>query len=1248
VPDFGIRTALSEFGKAVEGKKFKHPETGNQVLYTSLPMPEQHRIYEQWQSYQTLLDQAPKEGAKVEDIKQLKKDDYITVQGPQSLLHARIVGMHNGQPTAQKVDARTGKPTKDPVFSISQKALDAFEVRKRDGEGAKGQGKPKKNPFKNRDSWESVVLDDVYEDDVIAYSVGGKDRMGRVTRTTPDGSQFWIQEVDPRTGKVKDKTERSFDQSKITERDAKLVDEDIWDEIGVSESDYSSGGAWQSGWGGWSGGKPKKPPKPLTPEEKKKLEEERAAKAAARKKAVEEMGKTGKPLKETKDIKAGDVVSYHWEGEVYHGRVVDARGHEFFTIDIDPKTGELKEHGFEEWRGHSLKGSDMHKVDEEHVPEDPAEANEQALYEGLPKLEEDAKKYFRDDKDAKLVDLEKITPAKVRLKGVLNGNDLLASAAKGHGGKRAPISLIENEDGTYTVRDGNSTYKNAEISDWKQIPAIIKTKAEWDAHDKAEEERKKKQQSLWPSQGQQPKVTKEKPPKEKPATFQGEVLESTEGLEKGDLFGYEFKGHWYVGRVDRRTKDGGILVDSVHPENGRLTTLKYIQFEDADMKDGKAMRLPKDFEFPKKKKKAPLKLPPKKKDKDKGKGKGKPGSGKPFMFASRTAAGDDMRSVLADLRQAYRPLWQDTPGYKTVVDIDSEKGISPSQTESTDLDRGQDNMDSSWPVQAPQSREKERALPLPSNHSKNREKRIGPTTINKPRHVPDRTLSVPGEEYGHPTKYDYNFPTRRNETLAGTDDELEPVANAGRQGPFPVEHQRNQGGSAKIDSRVNYRRDPSKRMRMKRKYQMRDKRQPKEKLKDKYYRMYPHRFKRRGIGFTTPAERTKAWREENKADDIRSGEKGRKERQKAKEKRLKDRFEQKQAGLEFLAEAFDLLGLDFMGANWPIDWNTTTKQTGPPAQLDQNHGKGVDRGTGTPRTDPSKQEGGSLRAPNLPAKHQPGLYTQNLPPAAGAIDIPTTNNPTDGSGKVLPMEWYSDAVNNTQAIPDGRQDRYERNNNFDVKQATRKFIHGLCHPEFGVGVRSSFGPEGGHQRVAMTVADILKRCDKKIKLRSKEYTPKLARTDTKNWIWHWSVGDHTVRVQAFKRGNASNFPKLNLRVSCSCPYWRWWGPAHWATKTDYQKGTAPGTAAYPQIRDPAHWRPVCKHAYAVLEKSQDFFVRPKKSPLRKLGSRFSVDSPDAIEVVIEEEHMAARVAQRSMERDVIRRVAHRYVEGEES
>lgn len=41
---------------------------------------------------------------------------------------------------------------------------------------------------------------------------------------------------------------------------------------------------------------------------------------------------------------------------------------------------------------------------------------------------------------------------------------------------RAPISVSLNEDGSYEVLDGNSTYANAKASNWPTIMAILTQK----------------------------------------------------------------------------------------------------------------------------------------------------------------------------------------------------------------------------------------------------------------------------------------------------------------------------------------------------------------------------------------------------------------------------------------------------------------------------------------------------------------------------------------------------------------------------------------------------------------------------------------------------------------------------------------------------------------------------------------------------------------------------------------------------
>jgi hypothetical protein len=76
---------------------------------------------------------------------------------------------------------------------------------------------------------------------------------------------------------------------------------------------------------------------------------------------------------------------------------------------------------------------------------------------------------------------------------------------------------------------------------------------------------------------------------------------------------------------------------------------------------------------------------------------------------------------------------------------------------------------------------------------------------------------------------------------------------------------------------------------------------------------------------------------------------------------------------------------------------------------------------------------------------------------------------------------------------------------------------------------------------------------------------------------------YTVRIKANRKGNVKALAKMPVKVSCSCPYFRWQGPEHWAKTNGYLYGRPVGTASKPVIKDPKdqHW--VCKHVYAILK-----------------------------------------------------------------
>lgn len=75
---------------------------------------------------------------------------------------------------------------------------------------------------------------------------------------------------------------------------------------------------------------------------------------------------------------------------------------------------------------------------------------------------------------------------------------------------------------------------------------------------------------------------------------------------------------------------------------------------------------------------------------------------------------------------------------------------------------------------------------------------------------------------------------------------------------------------------------------------------------------------------------------------------------------------------------------------------------------------------------------------------------------------------------------------------------------------------------------------------------------------------------------------YTVRIKGLRKGNVKALAKMPVKVSCSCPYFRWQGPEHWAKTNGYLYGRPVGTASRPVIKDPKgkHW--VCKHVYAIL------------------------------------------------------------------
>jgi len=145
-------------------------------------------------------------------------------------------------------------------------------------------------------------------------------------------------------------------------------------------------------------------------------------------------------------------------------------------------------------------------------------------------------------------------------------------------------------------------------------------------------------------------------------------------------------------------------------------------------------------------------------------------------------------------------------------------------------------------------------------------------------------------------------------------------------------------------------------------------------------------------------------------------------------------------------------------------------------------------------------------------------------------------------------------------------------------------------------------PRSPQVRTAAKVDEIKEHLDPKWESRSHTCHVGVRRVDTPNLRWIFSVncgnGDKVVRLKAERKGNIVRLAKMELRVSCSCPAWRWLGPEYHAKKDKYLDGRPQGTASTPDIKDPRRNHQVCKHVAAVLN-----HIRNWEVPLAKGGEK---------------------------------------------
>jgi predicted SpoU family rRNA methylase len=119
-----------------------------------------------------------------------------------------------------------------------------------------------------------------------------------------------------------------------------------------------------------------------------------------------------------------------------------------------------------------------------------------------------------------------------------------------------------------------------------------------------------------------------------------------------------------------------------------------------------------------------------------------------------------------------------------------------------------------------------------------------------------------------------------------------------------------------------------------------------------------------------------------------------------------------------------------------------------------------------------------------------------------------------------------------------------------------------------------------------TGSDVVKRAQK-VPIRAKRFNP-----DKGFWTFAatGSNGEtHTVRLKGVRKTKAqTRLDRAQVKCSCTCNFFRWQGPEHWAKRHGYLYGKPRGTASTPNVRDPKgrHW--VCKHIAAALNLARTY------------------------------------------------------------
>lgn len=136
-----------------------------------------------------------------------------------------------------------------------------------------------------------------------------------------------------------------------------------------------------------------------------------------------------------------------------------------------------------------------------------------------------------------------------------------------------------------------------------------------------------------------------------------------------------------------------------------------------------------------------------------------------------------------------------------------------------------------------------------------------------------------------------------------------------------------------------------------------------------------------------------------------------------------------------------------------------------------------------------------------------------------------------------------------------------------------------------------------HKLAGVTVDDLKSLAPREIEDRATKYSvSRILVNNPKDLFWAFSVRapGSPVYVTRFKfepKEKAKSLRDLDVKLRCTCGFFRWGGVAFHALKNNYLLGREPWAGISPNVRDPKKKNFVCKHLLAAIDYLDNISLR---------------------------------------------------------